>query len=142
MKVYSWKTLLVTVFGAGGMLVYAGVRMYRGDWLFGAALAVIALGMAVEGLEASLTEEGYRKDVETGARGKRAYRALFGKLAPVMPHGAVILMGAGAASALALPELPWAALAFVLGALAYQLWLARALRRELDREEEEEEAAE
>lgn len=135
MKVYSWKTLMVTVFGTGGMLVYAVVRMYRGDWLFGAVLAVMALGMAVEGLEASLTEKGYRKDVETGIRGKRAYRALFGKLAPVMPYGAVILMGAGAASALALPELPWAALAFVLGAPAYQLWLARALRRQLDREE-------
>lgn len=137
MKVYSWKTLLVTIFGAGAMLAYAVVRICRGDWLFGAVLAVMALGMAVEGLEASLTEEGYRKDVENGIRGKRAYRALFGKLGTVAPYGAVILMGVGAVFALALPELPWIALAFVIGALAYQIWLARAVRRELDREKEE-----
>lgn len=137
MKVYSWKTLLVTIFGAGAMLAYAVVRMYRGDWLFGGVLAVMALGMAVEGLEASLTEEGYRKDVENGVRGKRAYGALFGKFGPVMPFGAAILMGVGAVFALALPELPWIALAFVIGALVYQIWLARTLRRQLDREKKE-----
>ena len=137
MKVYSWKTLLVTIFGAGAMLAYAVVRICRGDWLFGAVLAVMALGMAVEGLKASLTEEGYRKDVENGVQGKRIYRAMFGTFAPVMPYGAVILMGIGMVFALALPELSWIALAFVIGALAYQIWLARALRRELDREKEE-----
>ena len=140
MKVYSWKTLLVTILGAGGMLAYAVVRICRGDWLFGAVLAVMALGMAVEGLEASLTEEGHRKDVENGRTGRRVYRAMFGTYAPVMPYGAVILMGIGAVFALALPELPWIALASVIGALAYQIWLARAVRRELAREKEQTES--
>lgn len=138
MKVYSWKTLLVTVFAGGGMLVYSVARIYRGDWFFGLIWAALSLGWIAKGLEASLTGEGYRKDIENGERGERIYGALFGKSAPVMKYGTAILIGVGAVFGLALPDFPWICVGFLLGALAYQLWLNRAARREMEREKEQE----
>ena len=140
MKVYSWKNLLITIFGAGGGLAYAVYDLCHGASALHAAWVVIFGAWIVRGLRASLTEEGYAKDVENGERGKRIYRKLFGKFAPIMPWGMLIIFGAAWIFSRVFPDRPWVVLCLVFAALGYEIWLAAVVKREVKREEAQQEA--
>ena len=136
MKVYSWKTLLATIFLGGAGLIHAVYEVYRGrpsqiSWaaLFGYLI--------FQGLRASLTEAGAARDAENKKTGNRIYQKLFGKFAPVMRFGSMILLVIAALVALAAPQQYWAAwvsLGLMLAAAVYQVWLFIIVRRELNRE--------
>ena len=134
MKVYSWKNLLITIFGAGGGLAYAVYDLCQGASVLHVAWVVIFGACIVRGLRASLTEEGYAKDVENGERRKRIYRRLFGKFAPIIPWGALIIFGAAWIFSRVFPDRPWVVLCLVFAALAYEIWLVSVVNREVERE--------
>ena len=92
MKVYSWKTLLAVIFIGGPLLVH-NVMQIREEFFSGIVMTVIALYLIVKGLYVSFTEEGYKEDQENGVRGKRVFRKLFGRFAPIMPYSVLLLFG-------------------------------------------------
>lgn len=139
MKVYNWKTLLVTVFGACGGLAYTIYNLCQERTVLHVTWVVMFGVWIVQGLMASLTEEGHAKDVENGKRGERAYRKLFGKFAPIMPWGELILFGIAWVFSRALPERPWVCLCFVIAALVYEVWLIAVVNREAEREKAQQE---
>lgn len=136
MKVYSWKTLLITIFLGGAGLINAIYDVYRGR-LFQVLWVALFGYLIFQGFRASLTEAGYREDAEKRENGKCVYRKLFGKFAPVMHYGALVLLVIAAFAALAVPRrywLAWVSLGLILAALVYQVWLFIIVRRELNRE--------
>ena len=134
MKVYSWKTLLVTIFGAGGGLAYAIYNLCQERTVLHVTWVVMFGLWIVRGLIASLTEEGYAKDVENWKREKRIYRKLFGKFAPIMPWGVLIILGAAWIFSRVFPDRPWMVLCLVFAALGYEIWLAAVVNREVERD--------
>ena len=143
MKVYSWKNLLVTVL-AGGVIVYFLWRLIaQGRW---SSLVWIAwfVYLFVQGLWASLTEEGYEKDQENARRGEVLCRKLFGRWAGFMRylHLYAIVLGLVLCC---VPGFFWVGVAVICAALIYVIVLGTVLRRAakkgLDREEPEEAAS-
>lgn len=90
MMVYSWKTLLVTIFCGGAIITNAIYRIIQGEYIY---IGWIVIGgyLFSGGLRASLTEQGYIKDQENAKEAKRIYGKYFGKFAPLVPYGALIL---------------------------------------------------
>ena len=139
MKVYSWKTLLVTIFGAGGGLVYAVCNVCQGATVPNVTGVVLFGVWLVQGLRAALTETGHAESVENWSREKRAYRRLFGKFAFVMPWGMLILFGIAAIFSRAIPERIWICLCFIIAAFVYEIWLVAVVDREIEREKAQQE---
>lgn len=137
MRIYSWKTLLITILAGGGGLVCSAVRLFYDRDLFGVLWAVIFLIGIYRGIQASMTKKGYETDLENGQKGKLVYRALFGTLAPVMPYGGLICFVTAGILVWLFPMHLWAGLCFIAAALVYQIWLFMAVRRELKRLESE-----
>ena len=143
MKVYSWKNLLVTVL-AGGVIVYFLWRLIaQGRW---SSLVWIAwfVYLFVQGLWASLTEEGYEKDQENARRGEVLCRKLFGRRARFMRYLHLYAMVLGIALC-CIPGFPWFGVAVICAALIYIIVLGtvlrRAIKKGLDREAPEEAAS-
>ena len=92
MKIYSWYTLLVTLLVGGGGITWLTIRLIQGK---GDIFYVFWIGMGIylacKGLKASLTKEGYEEDQRRGKIGKRVYKKLFGRLAPIMPYSTAII---------------------------------------------------
>lgn len=142
MKVYSWKTLLLSILIGGGCLIHYSIRLYRGDWS-AAPWTVLFSVLTVRGLWVSLTEKGYKKDMENAERGKRIYRARFGKLAPIMPYGALIFTAAAWFFAWAFPvwEFSWTlgiCVCMLIAGFVYQVWLTGVINEEIAKEKEAE----
>lgn len=89
MKVYSWKTLLITIFSGGIGLLYALVLYHREDWS-GAVLAILSIILLVKGIRTSMTRKGMQQSKENEEKRKRAYQTLFGRFSVVMPYGGLI----------------------------------------------------
>lgn len=134
MKVYSWKTLLITIFIGGAGLVYSMVRLYNED-LWGVAWMLLFGIEIFKGIQASITEKGYQKNVENEQKGKRVYKTLFGKLAPIMPYGGVICFVIAAILVRVFPMRIWIGMCFIIAAPIYQIWLTIVVRKELGKEE-------
>ena len=137
MKVYNWKTLLVTVFVGGGLLVCSFVTVLRGNVMY-SLWVVICLHLVISGLRASLTQEGYQRDRDQGALYKRVTRRLFGRLAPIMPFTPVILFVLFCSTWILRPP-GWLYLVMMLGVIAYAVWLSWYIQRAVNRERAEEE---
>lgn len=84
MKIYSWKTLIVTILA----IIYVIIREFE-DVMAGEVSAfvfLIFLGyLILKGLWVSFTKEGFEEDKEREKRTKRAYRKLFGPWALIAP---------------------------------------------------------
>lgn len=80
MKVYSWKTLLVSVFLGGGLVIYSLIMALRGDWKYW-IWAALSLYLVISGLRVSLTRVGFEQDRKQGERYQRVTRRLFGRFA-------------------------------------------------------------
>ena len=148
MKVYSWKTLLITVFGAGGVIVWTAFKLFRrvGDavdvfWL------LWGIWMLWSGLRASLSKKGFEEDRSRAARGKRVYRKLFGRFAPIMPYSVLIvfLLTLGLAAliirvllqdSILLPL--WIYLLILLVPIGYAAWFGWIVSKHMDLEEAQE----
>ena len=148
MKVYNWKTLLITTFGAGCIIIWTALKLFRG---VGGALDVLwllwGLWMVWSGLRASLTKKGFEEDQKQGARGKRVYRKLFGRLAPVMPYSTAIVffltLGFAALMIRLLLQdnilLPlWIFVLIMLIPIGYAVWFSWIVCKHMDLEEEQE----
>ena len=144
MKVYSWKNLLVTVLVGGGLIAYFVYEFYsQGRWTTLLLIAWFA-HLFVQGLRASLTEEGYEKDQENARRGEVLFRNVFGRRAGFMRylHLYAIVLGLVLCC---VPGFFWVGVAVICAALIYVIVLGTVLRRAakkgLDREEPEEAAS-
>ena len=138
MKVYSWKTLLVAVLGGGGAIVYFLWRLIaQGQWISLVWIVWFAY-LFVQGLRASLTEEGYEKDQENGRRGEILFRNVFGRRARFMRYLHLYAMVLGIALC-CIPGFPWIGVAVICATLIYIIVLGivlrRAIKKGLDREE-------
>ena len=132
MRIYSWKTFLATVLVGGGGLVYSAARLWKQDFWGAAWMILFGIGI-VKGLQASLTEKGYEKDMENARKGKAVYRKLFGKFAAVAPYGALLCMLASLLLFWLFPGRLWPGMLFLLAAPVYQVWLIYRVREEMDK---------
>ena len=144
MKVYSWKNLLVTVLGGGGLIAYFVYEFYsQGRWTT-LLLIVWFAYLFVQGLRASLTEEGYEKDQENARRGEVLCRKLFGRRARFMRYLHLYAMVLGIALC-CIPGFPWIGVAVICATIIYTIVLGtvlrRAIKKGLDREAPEEAAS-
>ena len=141
MKVYNGKLLALTVLVGGGMIVYFLWRLIaQGQWGSLGWVALFAY-LSAQGLQASLTEEGYKKDRENARRGEVLCRKLFGRRAGFMRYLHLYAMVLGLALC-CIPGFPWVGVAIICAALLYiivlSIVLRRAMKKGLDREEPEE----
>ena len=128
MKVYNGKLLTLTVLVGGGMIVYHVYRFWvQGRWSSLVWIALFAY-LFVQGLLASLTEEGYAKDQENGRRGEVLFRKWFGRWAGFMRylHLYAIVLGIALCC---IPGFPWFGVAVICAALIYIIVLGTVLRR-------------
>ena len=144
MKVYNGKLLALTVLGGGGLIAYFVYEFYsQGRWTT-LLLIVWFAYLFVQGLRASLTEEGYEKDQENGRRGEVLFRNVFGRRAGFMRYLHLYAMVLGLALC-CVPGFPWIGVAVICAALLYiivlSIVLRRAIKKGLDREEPEEAAS-
>ena len=144
MKVYNGKLLALTVLGGGGMIAYFVYEFYsQGRWTTLLLIAWFAY-LFVQGLRASLTEEGYEKDQENARWGEVLFRKLFGRRAGFMRylHLYAIVLGLVLCC---VPGFFWVGVAIICAALIYVIVLGTVLRRAakkgLDREAPEEAAS-
>lgn len=132
MKIYSWKILLITLLAGGAGLVYSFVRLSRGE-LWGAAWALIFAILMIKGLRISLTEKGFAENEKNEEKIRQIYCIKFGRLASVMPYGGLICFVI-AAILLVTGKVPmWIGIAFIVAAPAYEIWLIREIRKEIER---------
>lgn len=139
MKIYSWKDLLVSIFGGGGAIIYILLHFKEVTdfiWL------IIFAYLVLKGICISISKEEYDKAKKRETKMKKVYRKLFGKFAPVAPYGGLIFMGLGCAVALIFPEVEWVTewilLILILSALVYNIWLDIIIRKHMKMEEEQE----
>ena len=138
MKVYNGKLLALTVLGGGGLIAYFVYEFYsQGRWTTLLLIAWFAY-LFVQGLRASLTEEGYEKDQENARRGEVLFRNVFGRRAGFMRylHLYAIVLGLVLCC---VPGFFWVGVAVICAALIYIIVLGavlrRAIKKGLDREE-------
>ena len=144
MKVYNGKLLALTVLVGGGLIAYFVYEFYsQGRWTT-LLLIVWFAYLFVQGLRASLTEEGYEKDQENGRRGEVLFRKLFSRRAGFMRYLHLYAMVLGLALC-CVPGFPWIGVTVICAALLYiivlSIVLRRAMKKGLDREEPEEAAS-
>lgn len=136
MKVYNWKNLWLTVLGGGAGIVYACFKMSR-DGAWGIPWLIIWGILIVQGLKASLTEKGFRKDTENKKNSELAYRTLFGKFARIMQYGPLLCFGLGGALLVLFPTQIWFGMCFIIGTPVFEFLLYKAVRREKEREKKQ-----
>ena len=144
MKVYNGKLLALTVLGGGGLIAYFVYEFYsQGRWTTLLLIAWFAY-LFVQGLRASLTEEGYEKDQENARRGEVLCRKLFGRRARFMRYLHLYAMVLGIALC-CIPGFPWIGVAVICATIIYIIVLGtvlrRAIKKGLDREAPEEAAS-
>ncbi|MGE4214994.1 MAG: hypothetical protein AB7E42_09535 [Anaerotignaceae bacterium] len=139
MKIYSWKDLLVSIFGGGGAIIYILLHFNEVTDFF---YLIIFAYLVLKGISISISKEEYDKEKKREAKMKRVYRKLFGKFEPVAPYGGYILIALGCAVALLFPEVEWVTewllLILILSALAYNIWLAIIIKKHMKIEEAQE----
>ena len=141
MKVYNGKLLALTVLVGGGLIAYFVYEFYsQGRWTTLLLIAWFAY-LFVQGLRASLTEEGYAKDRENARRGEVLCRKLFGRWSGFMRylHLYAIVLGLVLCC---VPGFFWVGVAVVCAALIYVMVLGIVLRRAIKKGPDREESSE
>lgn len=133
MKVYSWKTLIVTILIGGGCFIYE-LR----DFLHGEKISLLYVlfwaYLIIKGLWVSFTKEGYQTDVRNGMIVEKAYEKQFGKWAPIAIYGGFVLLFLSIIAAKLFPSLPLAAqLLFFIG-LVYMCIIYLYIRKHIKEE--------
>ena len=123
MKVYDWKTLIVTVTIGFGLILYKLFELFNGGDLADAVEVLLFSYASYQGLKSSLTEEGYLKDKENARRSKIISQRLFGRFAPVVYSGYFILLIVSVVILFKWPEKFRLALWIFVGALLYAVGL-------------------
>ena len=104
MKVYDWKTLVVTVTIGFGLILYKLFEMFNGGGIWDAAEALLFSYASYQGLKTALTEEGYLKDKENRRRNQIINQRLFGRFAPLVLSVYFVLLIASVVTLLIRPE--------------------------------------
>ncbi|MGI6227356.1 MAG: hypothetical protein ACOYJ1_13990 [Peptococcales bacterium] len=134
MKVYSWKTLIVTIL-AFVYIIWKFEDVVAGE--VSAFIFAISLGyLILQGFWVSFTKEGFEKDKQREVSVKRAYRKLFGSWALIAPWGHFILILLAAASVKFLPSQPWLSIFLIIGSLVYIIVCGGLVRKHMRLEEE------
>lgn len=119
MKVYSWKTLLLTIFVGGGCFIYQ-ILQFNDFW------DMVWLGffsyLIVQGLRVSFLKAAYEEDIKRGERARAVYRKLFGTFAPLAPYSPSIFLLFIWAVSIFLPTLEWLMLVLLVVYLLYAIW--------------------
>ena len=123
MKVYDWKTLIVTVTIGFGLILYKLFELFNGGDLADAVEVLLFSYASYQGLKSSLTEEGYLKDKENARRSKIISQRLFGRFAPVVYSGYFILLIVSVVILFKWPEKVRLARWVFVGALLYAVVL-------------------
>ena len=127
MKVYNGKLLALTVLGGGGLIAYFVYEFYsQGRWTT-LLLIVWFAYLFVQGLRASLTEEGYAKDQENGRRGEDLFRKLFGRRAGFMRYLHLYAMVLGIALSAILCQVLGTGFSLSYGAIALGVGFSAAV---------------
>ncbi len=140
MKVYDWKTLIVTVTIGFGAILYKLFDLFSGGGLTAAAEVLIFSYASYQGLKSALTEEQYLKDKENQRRAKIVNQRLFGRFAPLVLSGDFILLIVSVVIILKWPEKYRLALWIFVGALIYAVVLIILISREDEKLKAEEDA--
>ncbi|MEL7564923.1 MAG: hypothetical protein AAGU27_08565 [Dehalobacterium sp.] len=138
MKVYSWKTLLVTILAGGETIIWKFEDVMAGE--VSAVIFMIFLGyLILKGLWVSFTKEGFEEDKQREESTKRAYRKLFGPCALIAPWGHFILILLSVVSVQFLPSQPWLSILLIIGSLVYVIVCGGLVRKHMRLEEKGEE---
>ena len=142
MKVYDRKTLLITILGGIFFIGIYVIKILRREFNFYDFVWILmGLKLVWNGLRASLTRTGYEEDRKRAARGKRVYRKLFGRLAPVVPYSVVIVYLATLCLAALLLRWymnTWIFVLMMLIPVGYAAWFGWIVSKHMDLEEEQE----
>ncbi len=130
MKVRSWRILVVTILACGIMLAYA-VHGMRQEELSGYAWCVLGIVWLLKGLSIVFSREKCEELESIETCEKQIYRKFFGKFAPVMRWGAMILLAVSVICAYCLPEHIWVAVAVFAVALLYQIGMGHVVDSEV-----------
>lgn len=118
MKIYSWKTLLVTILIGGGLIIYEFKNIMAGE--MSAIFPMIFWGyVVIKGLWVSFTEEGFQIDQRNEEIGKTVMKKLFGSWAFIAQWGGIILIVLPGIGSQIIPSQKWYYI-FILG-LVYQI---------------------
>lgn len=133
MKVYSWKTLIITLL-VGGIVGFTEIRDinlgYKPDYI-SIIFWIILIG---KGLWASLTQDGYEEDELRGAIHKKVMKKYFGSWAFLASWGGIILILLGWTSLYILPSQAWLTILLLILGLVYMLVFSRIVGREIKKE--------
>ncbi len=135
MKVYSWKTLLITIIFGVWIFIYEFEDLMAGEvstYVFMLFYSYIILKC----LWVSFTKEGFEEDKRKEANSKRVYRKLFGPWAIIAPWGHIILILLAALSVQILPYQKWLPAILIMGSVAYIIVVGRLKKKHLNIEEE------
>jgi hypothetical protein len=83
------------------------------------------------------SKEGYEEDQDARPEGS-AYIEAFGRFAPVMPYGAIVLILSAWALLMLFPSRKWLCVLFIGLAIAYSIWLSIVFRKHMEIEKERE----
>jgi len=135
MKVYSWKTLLITILFGGGIIIYKFEDLMTGEvstYIFMLFYSYIILKC----LWVSFTKDGSEDEKRKVASRERVYRKIFGSWALIAPWGHLILILLAAVSVQIMPYQKWLPVLLILGSLVYIIVVGRLLKKQLKMEEE------
>jgi len=135
MKVYSWKTLVVSIFLGGGSFAYTIIHF---DGLHDLVLLAFLAYYIIKGLSVSFSEDAYKEYVKRVERGKRVHRKLFGKFAPLIPWSPAIFVLLGYCVVKLLPTWKWLVWLWLLSAAASAVYISIIFRKHMKIEEEQE----
>lgn len=138
-KVYSWKTLLVTIFLSGGCFIYK--MLHLKDFIDLLWLVLLAR-IFMQGLCVSFSKNAYEADIARANRGKKVYRKLFGKFAPFAPYGSLFLLMLSALAAILIPDWEWLIIILLLSSVLYGVCLGILCKKHMKIEEEQEKSNE
>lgn len=127
MKVYDWKTLLVTVIVGGGMLIYT---LFNINDIFDIAWIAFWCYMIFQGIKISLTKDGFETEQKRIKDSKELRQKIvdkYGKAAYVLLYSpfAVLILGLGSSLILAAAS-PYVTLAVIIFVASVVLYVGLA----------------
>ena len=138
MKVYSWKTLLVSIVLGGGFFVFTILRF---NGLQDFVQLIFLAYYIIDGLCVSFSEDCYKEYVKRVERGKRVNGKLFGKFAFLVRWSPMFFIVLGFCVVMLLPTWEWFLWLCLLSALASGIYISTVYRKHMKIEEEEEQIA-
>ena len=130
MKVYSWKTLIVTILICGAAIISQIKNIMAGDafsWFY----LIFWIYLTFKGLWVSFTREGYEDDWFRELVHSKATRKLFGSWAPIITWGGLIIIIIGGIIAKFIPASKYLPIALLFIGLIYNIVIARLIRKQI-----------